>query len=282
MRQSARPSARLRAKPSALYTLPSVQYKRKLIVFSLVSIAVIATSIYLQFNPWLLVTEFHYVTELVGSMLPPNFEILWSKEIGFSVLETISMAFLGTLFGGLIAIGLAFLAASNTMPLRIVRMMVRLVLSLQRVIPGLIFILIFVIAVGLGPFAGMLTLAFGTIGTFGQLFTEIIENTESAPAEAIYSVGASRVQVIRYAILPQVFPSFIANFLYSFDINMRAAIALGIFGGGGIGFKLFLAMRVLHYRDALALICFTILLIILVEKLSDYLRRRILGDGRLK
>jgi phosphonate transport system permease protein len=168
------------------------------------------------------------------------------------------------------------------MPWRAVRVIVRLVLSLQRVIPGLVIILIFVIAVGLGAFAGMLALVFGTIGTFGQLFTEIIENTENAPAEAIYSVGASRIQVIRYAILPQVFPSFIANFLYSFDINMRAAIGLGIFGGGGIGFELFLAMRLLHYRDALALIFFTIVLIILVEKLSDYMRKKILGDGRLK
>jgi phosphonate transport system permease protein len=265
-----------------LYTLPSVQYRRKAIVVSIVAIAVAGTCIYLQFNPWLLVTEFHYVTELIASMLPPNFEMLWSRDIAFSVLETVSMAFLGTLFGGIIAIGLAFLAAANTMPVRIVRIMVRLVLSVQRVIPGLIIILIFVIAVGLGAFAGMLALVLGTVGTFGQLFTEIIENTENAPAEAIYSVGASRLQVIRYAILPQVFPSFIANFLYSFDINMRAAIALGIFGGGGIGFKLFLAMRVLHYRDALALIFFTIVLIILVEKLSDYLRRRILGDGRLK
>ncbi|MDR3715486.1 MAG: phosphonate ABC transporter, permease protein PhnE [Puia sp.] len=267
----------------ALYTLPSVRFKRKATLFSLVSILLVGTCIYLQFNPWMLVTEFHYVTELIGSMLPPNFEVLWSgKGIAFSILETISMAFLGTLFGGSIAVVLAFLAASNTMPLRFVRVLVRLVLSLQRVIPGLVIILIFVIAVGLGAFAGMLTLVFGTIGTFGQLFTEIIENTENAPSEAIYSVGASRMQVIRYAILPQVFPSFIANFLYSFDINMRAAIGLGIFGGGGIGFELFLSMRVLHYRDALALIFFTILLIIFVEKISDALRRRILGDGRLK
>lgn len=270
-------------KQPGLYTLPSAQFRRKASIFSLVSIAVVSICIYLQFNPWMLITEFHYVSELVGSMLPPNFDTLWSgKGIAFSVLETISMAFLGTLFGGLIAVGMAFLAASNTMPWRAVRVVTRLILSIQRVIPGLVIILIFIIAVGLGAFAGTLALIFGTIGTFGQLFADIIENTENAPAEAIYSVGASRIQVIRYAILPQVFPSFIANFLYSFDINMRVAIGLGIFGGGGIGFELFLAMQLLHYRDALALILFTIVLIVLVEKLSDYLRKKILRDGRLK
>ncbi len=177
---------------------------------------------------------------------------------------------------------LAFFSAANTMPLLAVRLLVRAILSFLRVIPSLFIILIFVAAVGLGPFAGMLTLVFSTIGTFGQLFTEIIENTQHEPADAIYATGATRWQVIRYVILPQTLPSFTANFFYAYDINIRSAIGLGIFGGGGIGFQSFQAMRLLHYRDALALICLTVLLIVLTEKMSDALRGQLLGDGAFK
>jgi phosphonate transport system permease protein len=143
-------------------------------------------------------------------------------------------------------------------------------------------VLIFVIAVGPGAFAGVLTLVLITIGFFGKMFVDIIENSEIPPGEAIYSVGATRVQVIRYSIIPQILPTFIANLLYAFDVNMRAAIGLGIFGGGGIGFQLQMAKSVLHYKDVTALITIIIVMVILVERLSDYLRRRILGEGKLK
>jgi phosphonate transport system permease protein len=265
------------------YILPSRRYRQRAALFSGAAVVFVAICFYLDFNPWMLFTEFHYVTDLMKSMLPPDFALVWnSKTIPMAVGETVAMSFLGTLFGGALAIILAFMAATNTMPLSIVRIPVRTFLVMLRVFPSLIIILAFVVAVGLGAFAGMLTLVLGTIGTFGQLFMEIIENTESAPAEAIYSVGASRFQVIRYAILPQVWPSLIANLFYAFDVNIRASIGLGIFGGGGIGFQLFMAMRVLHYRDALALVCLTILLIVLMEKLSDGLRNRLLGRGVLK
>src|SRR6201999_3729084 len=128
-----------------------------------------------------------------------NLNVIWHDEtIGMAVLETLSMAFLGTLIGGGFALVLAFLAAENTMPILPIRWLVRLFLSVDRVIPPLFIILVFVSAVGLGPFAGMLSLVLLTMGTFGQLFREIIENTDPAPADAIYSVGATRAQVIRF------------------------------------------------------------------------------------
>jgi len=264
-------------------SLPSKKYKRKVTVFSAALIIVSIACVYMGFNPIGIFTEFHFVRDLLGEMFMPNYKVLWNNSsIGFSIVQTLSMAFLGTLYGGIIAIILAFLAALNTMPLKIVRVITRFTLSLVRVVPILVVILIFVIAVGPGTFAGLLTLVITTIGTFGKLFAEIIENTENPPAEAIFSVGASRLQVIRYSIIPQILPSFIANLLYAFDINMRAAIGLGIFGGGGIGFELYMATHVLHYKDVTALISLIIVLVILVEKLSDYLRRKILGEGNLK
>jgi phosphonate transport system permease protein len=210
-------------------------------------------------------------------MLPPNFDALWStSSIGFSFLQTMSIAFLGTLYGGLIAIIAAFLAAYNTMPIKAIRWFALLSLSLLRVVPALVVVLIYVLAVGIGAFAGLLTLITITVAFFGKLFTEMIENTEIPPSEAIYSVGASQVQVIRYSVIPQMLPTFIANLLFAFDLNVRVAVWLGVFGGGGIGFQLYLAMRVLHYKDATAYIFFIIVLVFLVEKVSDFLRRKIL------
>ena len=265
------------------YTFSRGSYRQRATLFSVGAIAIVAACIFMGFDPAMLFTEFHFVIDLLKSMMPPNYQLLWNdKTIGMSILETLSMAFMGTLIGGCVAMLLAFLAAVNTMPFRGVRILVRVLLSFQRVIPSLFIILIFVAAVGLGPFAGMLTLVLSTVGTFGQLFTEIIENSDPAPADAIYAAGATRWQVIRYAILPQILPSFTANLFYAYDINIRTAIGLGIFGGGGIGFQLFQAMRLLHYRDALALICLTILLIVLTEKISDALRGQLLGAGALK
>jgi len=265
------------------YAFSPASYRQRATIFSGTAILLVAACIFMGFDPSMLFTEFHFVIDLFKEMMPPHFHPLWEdKTIGMAILETLSMAFMGTLIGGGIALVLAFFAATNTMPFRAVRLLVRAILSIQRVIPSLFIILIFVAAVGLGPFAGMLTLVFSTIGTFGQLFAEIIENTAYEPADAIYATGASRWQVIRYVILPQTLPSFTANLFYAYDINIRTAIGLGIFGGGGIGFQLFQAMRLLHYRDALALICLTVLLIVLTEKMSDALRGQLLGGGALK
>jgi len=264
-------------------TLPSKKYKQRATIFSVSAVVISLTCIYMGFNPISFFTEFHYVRDLLGEMFPPNYHVITDdSSIPFSILQTLSMAFLGTLYGGAIAVVIAFLAASNTMPYRIIRVLSSITLSLLRVVPNLVVILIFVIAVGPGAFAGMLTLVISTIGTFGKLFREIIENCESPPGEAIYSVGASRVQVIKFSIIPQILPSLIANFLYAFDVNIRTAIGLGIFGGGGIGFALQMAKSVMHFKDVTALISLIIVLVFLVEKISDYLRRKILGEGKLK
>jgi phosphonate transport system permease protein len=262
--------------------LPSKKYKQRATVFSISALVVAVASIYMNFNPIGIFTEFHYVRDLLGEMFWPNYHVITDNlSIPESILQTISMAFLGTLYGGFVAVIIAFLAASNIMPYRLVRAVSDTVLALLRVIPNLVVVLIFVIAVGPGAFAGVLTLVISTIGTSGKLFKEIIENADNPPAEAIYSVGASRLQVIRYSIFPQILPSLIANLLYAFDINIRAAIGLGIFGGGGIGFELQMAKSVMHFKDVMALVSLIIVLVFLVERVSDFLRKKILGEGKL-
>lgn len=263
--------------------LPSEKYRRRATYAVLLAVVVIGLSVYFDFKPLLFVTDFHYMAELAGEMTPPNFAVLWQKKkIVTSILQTISMAFLGTLLGGTVALVLAFLSARNTTPHPVLGVVIRALLAVERVIPGLVVLLIFLISVGLGPFAGMLSLAVGTIGMFGKLFANAIEGTDKEPIDAVHSVGAGKAQVIRYAVIPQVLPSFIANLFYAFDINLRAAIGLGVFGGAGVGYEISMAMRLLRYRDALALIFFTIVLVFAVEKASDFLRGKALGQDLLK
>jgi phosphonate transport system permease protein len=264
------------------YTLPSKKYRQKMTALLIASVAVALACIYTDFNPIGFFVEFHYVRDLLGEMMPPNYRVLTDDPTtAMAILQTLSMAFLGSLYGGVIAVVFAFLASSNTMPYKWVRGLFRFLLSFLRVIPALAVILIFVIAVGPSTFAGMLTLVVVTIGNFGKLFTEMLENVDNPPAEAIFSVGASRMQVIRYSIIPQILPTLIANLIFAFDVNIRTAISLGIFGGGGIGFKLQLAKSVLHYKDVAAIVTLIIVLVTVVEKLSNYLRRRILGEAKL-
>src|SRR5262249_36851414 len=134
---------------------------------------------------------------------------------------------------------------------------------------------VLLIAVGIGPFAAMLTLLLRSVGMFGKLFADAIEQVEPGPLEATAVTGAGRLQVIRYALLPPVAPSMVANVFYAFDVNLRAAVALGVFGGGGIGFELNLARSVLRYKDMLACLAVIIVMINLMERAADLLRTRL-------
>jgi len=193
------------------------------------------------------------------------------------------MAFLGTLVGACIAILLALLAAGNTSPNKWLRLAVRSLLATERCTPNIVVLLVLLIAVGIGPFAAMLSLCIGSIGMFGKLFADAVEQVDPAPGEAIAAAGADRLQIIRYAILPQVAPSIVANVFYAFDVNLRAAVALGVFGGGGIGFELNLARSVLRYKDMLACMILIMILINLMERVADLFRKRLFAlEAELK
>jgi phosphonate transport system permease protein len=111
---------------------------------------------------------------------------------------------------------------------------------------------------------------------FGKLFADAIESVDAGPVESLAAIGSSRWQQIRYAVLPAAAPSIVAHWLYAYDINLRMAIALGVFGGGGIGFELFLSQKLLRHSDMLALVLIILVLITLTERLSDWLRQRLL------
>jgi phosphonate transport system permease protein len=256
--------------------LPSARFRRRLFLVALSLAALTAFLAFLKINPLAFFRDFHYVVNLVGEMVPPNLRLIWVKQgLWGSLVQTVAMAFLGTLIGACIAIVLALLAASNTSPNRWLRLLVRSSLAAERCTPNIVVLLVLLIAVGIGPFAAMLSLCIGSIGMFGKLFADAIEQVDPAPGDAIAAAGASKLQVIRYAIVPQVAPSIVANVFYAFDVNLRAAVALGVFGGGGIGFELNVARSVLRYRDMLSCLILIMILINLMERIEDHLRKKL-------
>jgi phosphonate transport system permease protein len=258
--------------------------KLRLMTLYLLS-AVVATLLlfwYLDMSPSSFVVDFRFINDLFHQFFPPKMSLFWTKPaLWMSLLDTLSMAFLATVCGGAIALALAFFAATNTTPHPLIRFWVRTLLVMQRSVPQLVIILVLLIAVGIGPFAGVLTLTIGSVGMFGKFFADAIEQADKGIAESVQSVGSARSQIIRYAVLPQVIPSFVANLLYAFDYNLRAAIPLGVFGGGGIGFELAFAHGLLHYRDVMAYTIMIVVMITGMERISDRVRRSIITQPLL-
>lgn len=256
--------------------MPSVRFRRRAAALSAASACLAASLVYLNANPLDFISDFHFVVNLLGEMLPPNLALLWRKtSLWTSLAETISMAFLATLGGAAVALVLALLAATNTSPHPSVRLAVRSMLAAERCTPNLVVLLVLLIAVGIGAFAAMLSLLVGSVGMFGKLFADAIEQVDVGPIESIAAAGAGRLQIVRYAVLPQVAPSIVANVFYAFDVNLRAAVTLGVFGGGGIGFELNIARSVLRYKDMLACLILVIVMITVMERVADFFRRKL-------
>lgn len=273
--------------PAALSTLPpsalpSRKRHRTWAFFAANIVFLIVAFRVLDVNPLLLFTDFHYIIDLLGEMLPPALDLLWKQpRVWQSIGETFAMAFLGTVIGALLAFVLAFLSARNTAPVPWLRTPFRILLGAQRAAPDFAIMLVIVVAVGFGPFAGTLALIIGSTGMFGKLFADAVEQIDARITEGLWAAGASRAQVIRYGVIPQVLPSFVANALYLFEINLGGAVALGVFGGGGLGFALHIANSTLNYPEMLAYILVIVAMVTITEKCSDHLRRRLFAlDAR--
>jgi len=213
-------------------------------------------------------------------MFPPAWDAF--SELLAPALETVQIAFVGTVFGVLFALVVGFVAAANINSNRIGRETARGLLSAERALPDLITLLLFVAIVGLGPFPGVMAVALSSVGMLGKLFADAIEEVDPRPVEALGAIGATKAQIIRFAVLPQVLPSFIANSMFRFDINIRMSIFLGAVGAGGIGFHLVSAVRLLEYQAALSAIVVVLVLVLACEKLSDIVRTKIFGQAVLR
>ncbi|CAN5251905.1 phosphonate ABC transporter, permease protein PhnE [soil metagenome] len=216
------------------------------------------------------------LANLLGRMVPPKFVNL--PHVLDLALETVFMALLGTVMAVALSVPLAFLAARNTTPNRVVFAVARGVIVFARAVPDLVFALIFVRAVGIGPLAGILALGLHSVGMVGKLYADAIEQIDEGPRQAVVSTGSTTLQSLSAGVLPQVMPSFIAIALYRFDINVRASVVLGIVGAGGIGFELQNTLRQLVYDRGLGVVLVILVLIVAVEIISAVVRTSLFGD----
>jgi phosphonate transport system permease protein len=225
-------------------------------------------------RPQELLAGVHGMADLLRRSFPPNVS-LWIQAFR-PTLETLDTALLGTVAGVVFAVPFAVLAARNTTPSPALYYLARASIALFRAVPDLVWALLFVSAVGLGAFPGVLALSVHSIGMLGRLFAEVIEDIDMGPVEALSLTGAGRIAVFTHAVVPGVAPSLLGIALYRLDENIRASIVLGFVGAGGIGFQLLSAMNLFLYRDVSFYLIVNFALVIAVERLSAALRKRAL------
>jgi len=214
--------------------------------------------------------------EVLAFMLPPRAGG-YLGEFLLATLETLSMAFLGTLIAFLCALPLGFLGATNVVANPFVHFGLRRLFDTLRGVDALIWALIFINVVGLGPFAGILAIGVSDAGVLAKLFAEAVENIDPRQAEGVRASGAGRLAVIRFGMLPQVLPVLLSNTLYYFESNTRSATILGIVGAGGIGLQLSDRIRINEWGQASCIILIILVTVFLIDKLSSSLRHAVIG-----
>lgn len=191
--------------------------------------------------------------------------------------ETLAIAFLGTLTAAALAFPLGLLAAKNVLPVFLARFFVRRSLDTLRAIDTLIWALVWINVVGLGPFAGVLAIATTDVGALGKLFSEAIENTDRQPVEGVTAAGGAASERIRFGLLPQALPVIFSQILYYFEANTRSATIIGIVGAGGIGLHLAENIRILAWDRVAMLIILVLVTVAVIDYISSRLRRALMG-----
>jgi len=189
--------------------------------------------------------------------------------------ETVAIAIIGTTLATIIAVVVCVPAARNLTPSAWARLPARLLLNTLRGVDSFVFALLFVAAVGLGPFAGMLGIAFHASGSIGKLFAEALEGLPPGPLEAAELTGASRLKTVSYALLPDAMPALASVALYMFEFNIRSSIVLGVVGAGGIGQQLKNSIELLDFPRLLTIVLVILAMVTAIDQLSGRLRKRL-------
>lgn len=232
------------------------------------------TAAQIGLNPAALVRGVPFMLDFFGRMFPPDLAHL--ALLQDATVETVQIAVWGTLIAIVLSIPFALLGARNTTPHVLVFHATRLFLNALRSINELVFALIFVAAVGLGPFAGVLAIALHATGMLAKFCAEEVEGVDRGPVEAIQATGAGRLQVILFGIVPQVVPAFVSYAVYRFDVSIRAATILGLVGAGGLGFSLIKTMKLFKYHETATCILVIFVLVLVSDWLCARIRARIL------
>jgi phosphonate transport system permease protein len=216
---------------------------------------------------------------LLGMFFPPEWSGLpdMMQPIGVTAV----MAMIATVMGMCLSLPCALAASSNIAPAP-VRQVMRAFIALERALPEVVQMLLLIALFGLGPVPGLVALSFSSIGMLAKLLADAIEEIEPQMLEAVEVTGATRSQMIRYAVIPQILPSLLANGLFRFEVNVRAGVILGAIGAGGIGYVMSTSMRSMDYQRASMATLLTLVLVFGSERISDFFRGRILGGGPLR
>ena len=232
----------------------------------------------LETSLWKIISGLGNLGTFVMLMLPPD-PGSWARAVIFvkALFETIAIAFLGTVLAAILALPLGFIAARNVVANRVVHFLARRSLDTVRGVDALIWALIWVNVVGLGPFAGMLAIMTGDLGAFGKLYSEAIEAADRKPVEGVSSVGGGKAHEIRFGLLPQVLPVIASQVLYFIESNTRSSTIIGIVGAGGIGLYLAETIRTLEWQQVSFLILLVLAAVSAIDFLSGKLRFAIIG-----
>ena len=212
---------------------------------------------------------------LLDRMTPPNVEPGFLTRVALRIVETFQIALVGAFIGIVLSLPIAWVAARGVSPLGPASYAFKALVSLLRTVPDLVWALLFVAAVGLGPVAGTLTIIVDTIGFCGRFFAEAIEDAEAEPQEALSAIGANRFSILVGAILPDAAPSMINSSLFALEKAVRSSVVLGLVGAGGIGQELKVAFDLFQYRNAATIILVIFVIVLLMEYLTDRLRARV-------
>lgn len=219
------------------------------------------------------------LARIVDRMIP--LDVAYTEVAMPAMIESLQIAWIGTIIGALLSLPLGFFGARNVSSVTVSNV-IRQVLNAVRAVPELVVAIVLVTIVGLGPIAGVLAIGLHSIGTLGKLTAEVIEGIDPGPVEAARAAGARPIQVQRWGVLPQVLPDTVAFWLYRFEINIRAAAVLGIVGAGGIGTVLQNTVTYRRWDKAGMAILIIIVITILVDFASGWVRRRIIEGAGAK
>lgn len=213
---------------------------------------------------------------LARQMFPPDLSPEMIDRALPKIMESLWIAWIGTIMGAVVSFFFAFAAATNVTPVWWANG-VRQILNAIRAIPELLVAMVLIPVTGLGAWTGTLALGIHSIGTLGKLSSEVVEGIDHGPVEAVAAVGGTRLQQIRFGIIPQVMPTIVAYWLYRFEINIRASAVLGVIGAGGIGAELVAQLRFRQFDKAGTVLFLTVMIVLVIDAISARIRRRIIS-----
>lgn len=263
-------------KKKSISLVPPSEFRNSLIIFSVAFLFFIAASLYTKYEPVSFFLNMENFWQFIFVDLFPPKITDWKRVLG-GLTQTFSMAMAATLISSIVSLVLAFLGSNTTAPWKPMKKVIRFFASIARNIPSMIWIFILIMAFGIGNLVGMLALLISTCGFLTRSFIEVVDEVGGESLESMRAVGAGRLATITQVIIPASIPGFISWLMYAFEINIRSSTLVGAVGGGGIGLVMTGYIKQFRYHSAMGVILLVALIVILVDMLTNLLRKRVLA-----